>query len=102
MQAANESCAGYLDEARKNMETLAAKYSLDAPTVEPKVSIQIIEPEKASLVLRIPVPAKKRGRLEQEISKRYLMIVQEMHTAEGTAEPHATPEDPARSATPRD
>lgn len=75
LQAANEACAAYLAEAKRNMEKLAAKHSLDYPNVEPRVHIQIVEPEKANLVLRVPVPSRKRGRLEQEISRRYLLLV---------------------------
>jgi len=86
LQAANEACAAYLAEAKRNMEKLAAKHSLDYPNVEPRVHIQIVEPEKANLVLRVPVPSRKRGRLEQEISRRYLVLSGENVKAEAAVE----------------
>ncbi len=73
MDAANDVCAPYLEEARDSMQQLALKHSLDAPSADPRISIQISEPEHINLVLRIPVQTKRRGRIEQEISKKYLL-----------------------------
>jgi small-conductance mechanosensitive channel len=73
MDAANDICAPYLEEARRSMRQLALEHSLDAPSADPRISVQISEPERINLVLRIPIQARKRGRLEQEISKRYLL-----------------------------
>ncbi len=75
LKAARESCVPYCEEALKNMEELAQRHSLDVPAVEPRVHVQIIEPDKALLVLRITVPAKKRGKIEQDISRRYLQLM---------------------------
>lgn len=75
LKAAKESCAPYLEEARTNMEELAQRHSLDAPAVEPRVHVQIVEPDKALLVLRITVPSRKRGKIEQDISRRYLQLM---------------------------
>lgn len=75
LKAADESCASYIAEARTNMEELARRHSLDAPAIEPRVHVQIVEPDKALLVLRTPVPARKRGRIEQDISRRYLQLM---------------------------
>lgn len=78
LKAAQEVCSPYIEKARKNMKYLAQKYSLDTPTVDPRIHIQITDPDKAVLVLRIPVPSRRRGRLEQEISKKYLIYLQEV------------------------
>jgi small-conductance mechanosensitive channel len=75
LEAARESCDPYIGEAKTNMEELARRHSLDTPAVEPRVHFQIVEPDKALLVLRIPVPARKRGKIEQDISRRYLQLM---------------------------
>lgn len=75
LKAARESCTPYIEEARSNIEKLAKRHSLDSPAIEPRVHVQIVEPDKALLVLRIPVPARKRGKIEQDISRRYLQLM---------------------------
>jgi small-conductance mechanosensitive channel len=74
LQAATEVCAPYLSKAREAMSTQAMKQSLEEPTIEPRVQIQIVEPDTYQLVLRLPVPSRKRGRIEQQITRRYLLL----------------------------
>jgi hypothetical protein len=54
------------------MERLENKHGLDSPTVAPRVTLQIPEPGKINLLLRIPTPARRIGRLEQAILRRFL------------------------------
>ena len=77
LRAANEVCAPYLEKARSYMKGLERQHSLDAPGVEPRVQIQLPDPKWIDLVLRTPIPARRRGRMEQEIIKRYLVNWQE-------------------------
>ena len=74
LQAADEVCAPYLSKAREAMSTQAMKQSLEEPSIEPRVQIQIVEPATYQLVLRLPVPSRKRGRIEQQITRRYLLL----------------------------
>lgn len=74
LQAATEVCAPYLSKAREAMSSQAMKQSLEEPTIEPRVQIQIVEPDTYQLVLRLPVPSRKRGRIEQQITRRYLLL----------------------------
>jgi small-conductance mechanosensitive channel len=74
LQAATEVCAPYSSKAREAMSTQAMKQSLEEPTIEPRVQIQIVEPDTYQLVLRLPVPSRKRGRIEQQITRRYLLL----------------------------
>ena len=46
---------------------------MDVPSVTPRVSIQIPEPGRVNLLLRIPTPAHRTSRLEQMILRRFLM-----------------------------
>ncbi len=78
MDAANDVCSPYLEEARRSMQQLALQHSLDAPSTDPRVSMQISEPDCITLILRIPVQTRKRGRIEQEISRKYLLNLEEL------------------------
>ena len=72
LEAARAECAPFLEEARAHMLQLQEKNLLEAPTVEPRVILQIPDPERVALVLRIPVPGMARSRVEQAILRRYL------------------------------
>lgn len=76
LQAAIDISAPYIDKARSTMTTRALQESLEEPNIEPRVQIQIVDPDRYNLVLRLPIPARKRGRLEQEISRRYLHLLE--------------------------
>ncbi len=75
--AANETCAPYLNIATKSMKSLSRRHSLEEPSVNPRVNIQITAPDKINLILRIPVPTRQRGRIEQEVTRNYLKHLQE-------------------------
>lgn len=73
LDIAHEIVAPYMDEIREYIRRLARKHSLDAPAVEPRVYIQMPEPGRINLVLRMPVPIQRRGRVEQEVIRKYLL-----------------------------
>ncbi len=72
LKAAQEECAPWIEEAREHMKNLSKKHNLDVANVEPRVNIVVTDPEKLALLLRLPVPTKTRGRVEQEIIRRFL------------------------------
>ena len=72
LEAARDVSAPYITEARQAMTTQALQQSLEEPNIEPRVQIQIAQADQFNLILRLPVPVRKRGRLEQDISRRYL------------------------------
>lgn len=72
LEAANLVCAPFLNDARIRMHNISRKHALDAPAVEPRVNLQMPDHEKITFQLRVPVPAKRRGRIEAEILRRYL------------------------------
>lgn len=72
LEAATAECAPFMDEARRYMAGVEARHALDMPSVEPRVSIEIPEPGKINLLLRIPAPARRKGRLEQAILRHFL------------------------------
>lgn len=73
IDSAREACAPYLEYAIKQMTYISKKHALDQPGVEPRVNIQIPEHDKITLQLRMPVPSKRRGRIEGEVLRKYLM-----------------------------
>ena len=74
LKAANEVCGGYLPSAKRYMTAMARNQSLGEPNVEPRVNIQLAAPDRLNLILRIPVPTRQRGRLENEVTRRYLAL----------------------------
>jgi hypothetical protein len=50
----------------------AVKYWLSTPSVELRVAIEMHDPKRINLLLRIPVPARQKGALEQAILRRFL------------------------------
>jgi hypothetical protein len=61
LQAARDVSIPYIDKAGKVMKAQALHQNLEEPSIEPRVQIQIVEPEKYNLVLRVTVPTRKRG-----------------------------------------
>jgi small-conductance mechanosensitive channel len=72
LEAAHIECSPFLEDARTYMKGIESKHGLDSPTVAPRVTLQIPEPDKINLLLRVPAPARRKGRLEQAILRRYL------------------------------
>ena len=72
LAAAREVCAGFLGPARRNLGARARAHGLTPFSVDPRVTIQLPEPGKITLLLRVPTPSRERGRTEQLILRRYL------------------------------
>ncbi|MFG0292103.1 MAG: mechanosensitive ion channel family protein [Phycisphaerales bacterium JB050] len=72
INAARAECSGYLDTARKNMEQIGKSQGIEALSVEPRISVHLPDPERVNLMLRFPVPARRKGRVEQAILRRYI------------------------------
>jgi small-conductance mechanosensitive channel len=70
LSAANESCAPYIEEARAHLDKLAHSEALNMPPVEVKVTLQIPTPEQINLIVRLPTPARTKGRIEQAILRK--------------------------------
>lgn len=70
---AREVCAPYLDEARLHLDASASQHGLTPFAVEPRAIIQLVDPERANLLVRVPVPARERGLLEQKIVERLVL-----------------------------
>ncbi len=73
LEAAQEECQSYLQEAKRKMKELEGKSWLDAPSVEPRITVQLPEPGRINLLLRIPCPTRFPSRLEQAILRKFLL-----------------------------
>ena len=62
-------------KARASMDYLTRTQSVDAPSVEPRVTISFPAPDRIDLVLRVPVPVQRKGRIKQQIIRQYLEII---------------------------
>ena len=78
LEAAQETCRPYLNEAVRHMTSLSRRHALDQPGVEPRINIQIPDHNKITLQLRIPVPSKRRGRMEGEVLRSYLIKLKQL------------------------
>ena len=72
LMVAKAECAPFMEEAARHMKLLEQTNLLEAPSPEPRITIQLLEPGKIQLVLRFPAPDRGRSRVEQAILRRYL------------------------------
>ncbi len=72
LKAGREEAAPHIEEARVYLKKLEGKLWLDAPSVDPRVTIQLPEPGRIDLLLRVPCPTQYPSRLEQAILKKFL------------------------------
>lgn len=72
LNAARAECAPFMEEVSRQMKLLEQRNLLEAPSPEPRVTIQMVEPGRVDLVLRYPAPDRGRSRVEQAIIRRYL------------------------------
>ena len=72
LDAAKAECSPFMEEAGRHMKLLEQTTLLEAPSPEPRITIQLSEPGRIQLVLRFPAPDRGRSRIEQAILRRYL------------------------------
>jgi small-conductance mechanosensitive channel len=77
LDAANEVCTEYLGSAVKYMTEVSPRAALEVPSVEPRVSIEFPDSETVNLLVRVPVPSRRKGRIEQAIIRLYLTKLKE-------------------------
>jgi small-conductance mechanosensitive channel len=73
LEAAKAECAPFMEEAARQMKLLEQTNLLEAPSPEPRITIQLPESGKIHLVLRFPAPDRGRSRIEQAILRRHLV-----------------------------
>ena len=74
-ESAKAECAPFMEEAMRQMKLLEQANLLEAPSPEPRITIQLPESGTVHLVLRFPAPDRGRSRIEQAILRRYLQLM---------------------------
>lgn len=74
LAAAAAECAPFIQQARASMEQLLRSQGLRTLSIDPRVTIAVPEPGRINLIVRMPVPARQRGRIEQAVLRRVLPI----------------------------
>jgi small-conductance mechanosensitive channel len=71
LDSARKECSAYLADAMKQFEQFSREEGLEVPNIEPRISRVLRDAETVELVIRIVVPARRKGRIEQAIIHRY-------------------------------
>jgi small-conductance mechanosensitive channel len=69
---ATERCAQYVDDTRRALAQVSPAGGGHLISTEPVVYLELPEPGRVELLLRFPTPARQRGRVEQQILRRFL------------------------------
>ncbi len=72
LEAANAVCAPFVETAQTHIDAISSNSGLPAFNSAPRVTLQVNDPEKLMLLVRVPSPAVEKGRVEQEILRDYL------------------------------
>jgi len=84
LEAARAECDTYLEDAKAYFDGLASRQELEAFAVTPRVVIQLPDPGTVLLMVRVAVPARRKGRIEQAILRRFLVKQRRSDEAEST------------------
>ncbi|MFW6060487.1 MAG: mechanosensitive ion channel family protein [Phycisphaeraceae bacterium] len=76
-EAAEEACASYLEVARRHIEKIGDREGLDTPAAGPRVSLEMSEPHRVLLIVRVPVPVRQKSTIEQRIVHRFFELFDE-------------------------
>ena len=82
LEAAQEECNQYVEKVHQYMEKVDDLEGLEIPTTEPKVAIAFPDEKRIDLVVRVPIPSDRSGRIQQAIINRYLELRGSIATAE--------------------
>ena len=72
LRAAEAECAPFLDQARSHMAALERTHGLKRLPLKPRVMVELSQPDRVSLNVRVPAPVGRQGALEQAILRQFL------------------------------
>ena len=75
LDAANMKCEQYIEKGIEHFSKIANKRQLDLPKIHPRINIKITDADKIHLVVRVTIPSRTKGTVEQEIINEYLKSV---------------------------
>lgn len=71
LEAAQIATEPYIADAQKQFDRLGKREGIESPSVFPRISLSFADEKRIDLVLRVAVPTRRKGRVEQEILSRY-------------------------------
>lgn len=74
LEISQDECASFMDKARRRAQERAHRQSMNFPTADPQVFLQLDEPHIITLGLRLACPLHLRDRIEQSILTRFLQL----------------------------
>jgi len=74
LAAAKEECTPFLEEARGHFDRFTKHEGLVSLGVDPRITVSIPKAGELELTVRVAVPARRKGRIEQAILRRYLAL----------------------------
>lgn len=72
LKIAEEEMMPYLDQARRRLRQMERRRGMQLPSVDPRVTVSLPDPEQIILSLRMPTPVHLKERLEQVVLSRFL------------------------------
>jgi len=72
LAVATELCAPHAIDAAQSLDSVAAQHGLSLPSSQARVLLDVSSGDSVNLLLQIPVPARRRGEIEQEVLLRFL------------------------------
>lgn len=73
LEIAKKTVQPFISEARHHMNKVSIKEGLTPPGVAPRVTLHLASPDELDMIVRIPAPANKKGTIEQEIIRQFLV-----------------------------
>lgn len=72
LHQAQKECNQYVEAAQKHFDTIARRKHVESPLLQPRVNVKITTTDTVTLVVRVTVPVRERGQIEQRILTSYL------------------------------
>lgn len=82
LEIGHELTAPHLEAAGREFRARSERLGLAIPTVEPHTAVQL-DGDKAQVTLRVAVPSREKGRIEQAILHRWLEVSAALVDAQG-------------------
>jgi small-conductance mechanosensitive channel len=76
LRAANEACAGFINDVRRPIALRYRRHGLKPPLVDPRITYQFVDTNTVNLILRIPVPTRLERTIEQRVLRAVLGVPQ--------------------------
>ena len=72
MEAANQICGDFIEDARINMDNIAKREGLEVPSANPRITYKFTNANDVEMIVRVPSPANKKGNIEQMVLKLFM------------------------------